>query len=147
MCLHPPARGVRERSRRHSEGDCHSRAFLSKTSCSSGATFLPPRPSPCLVRRDGHCWTWRHGGPLCRLSVGGCVGCWPSQAEPPLPRPVSLQPSAVSRAVSQGQVNGVLGSPELPIYPHRGARPVSAPTHCAFGPATGWFRCLLSGLR
>lgn len=96
VCSHPPARGVQERSRRRSEGDCHSWAFLSKTSCFSGAIFLPLRPSPCMVGRDGHCWTWRDGGPLGRLLVGGRAGCSSSRADLPAPSQSVSGQSAVS---------------------------------------------------
>lgn len=62
----------------------------------------------------------------------------------PLPQPVNLQ--AVSEAVSQGQVSGVLGSPEMLIYPHSSEQPVSAPARSAFGQDAGWFRWLRPGL-
>lgn len=65
--------------------------------------------SPCLVGRDGHCRAPAGMRAAVSFVSGWLCGLLTGQAAPLLPQPVNLQ--AVGRAVSQGQVSSVLGSP------------------------------------
>lgn len=98
-CVLTPAcqTGGGGRSWRRSEGNPHSRAFLSTTQCFSGGVSLPLGPSPCLVGRDGHCR--RPAGTEGRCVTGQYLAVWAA-------RPARQLPSSPSQSIS-GQSAGL----------------------------------------